>query len=180
MITAPEKAGIRPVGARQGFWLYVGPRERADDWMVRYRNRGNQGPCAYEVVPIRTCQVCGEDARIWIDDQSRCRKHQDRNPCCIEGCKRTRAAKRWLTTDTFMCSEHYRAFVPPGSPERRILNRFFRRAKKLGWDDEGEVKSNRPVSGAAYWRVWNRIVSRARARVRGEVDEREINRIMGW
>lgn len=124
---------------------------------------------------LQWCRVCGNS--VWCPsnpsklDDIRCHSHRGRNPCCIDGCKRSTAATHGLALDSWFCSEHWRAFVPPGSPERRIYNRFWRRAKKFGWTND---------SVAAFHRVWDRIVSRARARARGDVDMREINRVMGW
>jgi hypothetical protein len=31
-----------------------------------------------------------------------------------------------------------------------------------------------------YWRIWNRIVARARSRASGDLDETEIRRLFGW
>lgn len=73
--------------------------------------------------------------------------------------------------DGFLCSEHWRAFVPPRSPQRRIYHRFFKRAKRYGWNDS---------SSAAFWRIWRRIVATARARAVGDIDEVEIRRLFGW
>lgn len=133
------------------------------------------------------CRVCGYDLNaIWrvgaatdrgVD--TRCHKHRDRNPCVIEGCSRTRKATHGLSIDDVFCAEHWRAFVPPGSPERRIYNRFFRRAK-LRAAKYGEEHRWPPAESAAFFRVWRRLVSRARARGSGDLDVREINRVMGW
>jgi hypothetical protein len=46
-----------------------------------------------------TCRCCGEVA--W--DNLRCTKHQDRNPCVVEGCTRTMPAHGWPRDDAFLC-----------------------------------------------------------------------------
>lgn len=124
------------------------------------------------------CRVCG--TTVWFPtgapdrpEDFRCEKHRGRNPCVIDGCKRSTKAPKSdeLSCDDWFCSEHWRAFVPPGSPERRIYHRFFRVAKRYGWT---------PKRREAFWRVWRRLVSRARARARGDLDVAEINRVMGW
>lgn len=125
------------------------------------------------------CRVCGDFG--WTDrgDDTRCRKHFNRNPCCIEGCSRTVHASHGLALDSTFCGAHWRALVPPGSPERKIYNRFWarsrRRVKLLGKEHAWP-----PAETRSYWRFWNRLVSRARARGRGDLDVREINRVMGW
>lgn len=108
----------------------------------------------------------------------RCEKHRDRNPCCVEGCKRTRVANGHLSNDVVICGEHFRRFVPPGSAERRALHRLARLAKKLGyarnqvWPADLEDR---------YWRVWRGIVRRIRRQAtEGRLDEAEINRMFGW
>lgn len=149
------------------------PRSHGEDWLRRYEARGEKGPCAYQLIPVPYCQVCGETGRARQPGQIRCRKHADRNPCAIEGCQRSTKAPESgaLRLDQWFCGEHWRAFVPPGSAERRIYHRFFRVAKRYGWTHARE---------RAFFRIWDRIVSRARARGRGDLDVAEINRVMGW
>lgn len=111
-------------------------------------------------------------ASFWIHKTHfRCRKHVGRNPCLVEGCKRSFKAENGYGNEHNICGTHWRELVPVGSPERRIYNRFFRRAKRFGWTDS---------TVDAFNRFWAALVRRVRARARGDVDMREINRIMGW
>lgn len=133
----------------------------------------------FEVVPGPGCSCCGQRwGAMWgAGNVWRCEKHRDRNPCAIEGCRRTRAAPMqddgtpYLANDQTLCSEHWRRFVPPHSPMRRVYHRFFRQAKRHGWTPELRRR---------FWRIWNRIVDQARSRSEGDIDEAEINRMFGW
>jgi hypothetical protein len=131
---------------------------------------------------LQWCRVCG--TTVWFPgnpvhpgnlDAVRCEKHRRRNACAVDGCKRSTAAKGgWFGINLWLCHEHWR-LIPPRSAERKVYNRMWRRVKKCGgWD-----KGNGPTSDC-YWRVWKSIVSRVRARARGDLDMREINKIMGW
>lgn len=135
--------------------------------------RRNRGPAKYELRPHITCQCCGADANyLFAGTHARCRKHVGRNPCMVEGCKRSgKVGHNGYGNDHLICGPHWRSFIPVGSPERRIYNRFFRRAKKYGWSDS---------SIDAFDRFWRALASRVRARVRGDLDMNEVNRIMGW
>lgn len=124
----------------------------------------------WELIAVPSCRCCGEPA--WTN--LRCTKHQDRTPCVVEGCKRT--TKRHTTF--YVCGEHWKAYVPPGSPERRVLNRLTRTAKKLGykktdrWPDDLEAR---------WWRAWAAIARRVQRRsTEGVMDEAEIRRMFGW
>ncbi len=188
MITDTDRVWIMPAGSTTPL---SGPMTRAagEGWLQRYQNRGNRGPCVYELAPVLICAVCGELGQS-RGGYVRCKKHWHRNPCVIEGCKRSTqtrlvkvsesgAMQRLLTNDEWICGEHWRAFVPPGCAERRIFNRVWQRArrrrKRFGddamWADGAD---------AAYWRIWAGIIRRARSRARGDVDMDEINRVMGW
>lgn len=148
-------------------------REKGEAWLAAYQARKTNGPCVYELIPCRRCECCGEVANYSRGEAHfRCRKHIGRNPCMVEGCTRTASSENvGYGTDHIICGRHWREFVPVGSPERRIYNRFFRRAKKYGWTED---------SVEAFHRFWRALVSRVRARARGDVDMREITRIMGW
>lgn len=117
------------------------------------------------------CTCCGEIA--WFGPmEPRCNRHKDRNPCAIEGCKRTRAAKGHFRNDQWLCSERWRRYVPPGSPMRRAYHRFFRLAKRHGWTDDLRRR---------FWRFWDALVKRVRRQATdGRLDETEINKMFGW
>ncbi len=123
----------------------------------------------------RICGCCGEPARCYIRGLwARCHKHEDRNPCAIDGCKRTRAVPSGghLRDDQWICADHWRRYVPPRSRIRRAYHAHFRRAKRQGWTES---------NGKAFWRFWDLLVKTVRRRDgEGFVDEAEINRIMGW
>ncbi len=109
----------------------------------------------------------------------RCAKHRDRNPCAIEGCKRTMSAEGHFSNDVVLCSEHFRRFCPPHSKLRRIYRRFFRLAKRQatpanpeGWDRDLDRR---------FWRFWRSLIAKARRQAAGgDVDMTEINKMFGW
>lgn len=127
----------------------------------------------FETELVVSCRCCGEPA--WPN--LRCTKHQDRNPCAAEGCRKTRAAHGRLSDEASLCGEHWRAFVPPGSPTRRAFNRLARIAKRLGykrtdrWPDELEAR---------WWRLWAGVMRRVRRAADGHIDRAEIERLFGW
>lgn len=129
---------------------------------------GADGPYYLQRVP--SCRCCGEPA--W--DNLRCTKHQGRTPCVVEGCKRTTARR----TTYFVCGEHWKAYVPPGSPERRALNRLARMAKKLGYSRTDHWPE--PLE-SRWWRLWDGIARRVQRRsTEGSIDETAIRRLFGW
>lgn len=100
--------------------------------------------------------VEGWDGGNALVPQGRCVKHLERNPCAIEGCARTTSAgKVGYALDQWLCSAHWKSLVPPRSPERLAYHRFWRIAKRRGWD---EALSRR------FWRYWQGLVVRARRR----------------
>lgn len=130
------------------------------------------------------CQVCGARAiyetaaDVRAGNLQRCEKHAERNPCAIEGCRRSTEAPRnsagqlHLANDQWLCSEHWRRFVPPRSKRRRAYHAFFRRARRDGWTPKLERR---------FWRFWDTLVASARQRAtEGFVDEAAINRLFGW
>jgi hypothetical protein len=134
------------------------------------------------VIQAPICACCGDVAFRSLSCVSpnpdpvlrfyRCAKHRDRNPCAIEGCKRTTAANGRYASDQWLCSEHWRRFVPPHSPTRRAYHRFFRLAKRHGWDDRLRRR---------FWRFWRGLVAQARRKAEGgSIDETAINRMFGW
>jgi hypothetical protein len=122
------------------------------------------------------CRVCGGPGstrdRAKPED-SRCWRHLARNPCAIEGCTRSTAADgRELALDQWLCSIHWRAFVPPRSRRRRAYHAFFRKAKKYGWTADLRRR---------FWRYWRFLIASSRRRATGgNIDVTEINKFMGW
>ena len=134
----------------------------------------------WTVVPRPGCLCCGEDdlALRFTRGGYRCEKHADRNPCAIEGCSRTTAAKGNLNEGQYwLCGEHWRVACPPGSPERRVYLRIRATARKRGF--KVTDRWPRPLENR-YWRIWARIVAIGRARCAGDVDMDEINKLFGW
>lgn len=129
------------------------------------------------------CRCCGDlasfdqgatlEAELEKPHTWRCQRHKDRNPCLVEGCKRTHAVEnRALRDDQFICTEHWRRYVPAGSRIRRAYNAHFRRGKNRGWND---------ARARAFDRFWNAVVRMVRRRSsEGHIDMAEINKIMGW
>lgn len=147
--------------------LSVVDRETGERWVPGGKSE------TYYLEDVPSCRCCGEPA--WPN--LRCTKHQDRNPCAAEGCRRTRAANGDLRDDASLCGEHWRKFVPPGSPTRRAFNRLAAMAKKLGykrtdrWPDELEDR---------WWRLWKGVMRRVRRGAEGHIDEEAIKRMFGW
>lgn len=149
------------------------PRDKGEASLARLAANGADMD-RWEMIPVASCRCCGEPA--WVN--LRCTKHQDRNPCVVEGCKRTRKANGYLSSHAFICGEHWKAYVPPGSPERRVINRFFRQAKKLGY---GRNERWPEALERRYWRFWEGLLRRVRSRsTEGFLDQREIERLFGW
>ncbi|CDO34010.1 hypothetical protein [Novosphingobium sp. KN65.2] len=134
------------------------------------------------MVQAPVCACCGDVAfrelscvsmgQGLVGRDYRCSKHRDRNPCAIEGCKRTTDAKGRFANDQWLCSDHWRRYVPPHSPMRRTYHRFFRLAKRQGWTKDLQLR---------FWRFWDGLVKRARRQsTEGRIDENEINRMFGW
>lgn len=147
-----------------GITLRVCTREQGERWVPG----GRQG--TFYLTPVPSCQCCGEPA--WPN--MRCTKHQGRTPCVVEGCRRTTGK----VTAYYVCGEHWKAYVPPGSPERRAMNRLVRKAKKLGF-----TKSERwpPDLERRWWVLWHGTVRRVQKRsTEGRLDQREIERMFGW
>jgi hypothetical protein len=121
------------------------------------------------------CRCCGDQVTLPArGPHHRCDRHAGRNPCIIEGCKRTTAAPEngRLSSDEWICGEHWRKYVPPRSRLRRLYHAHFRRGKREGWT----MKRNRQ-----FHRFWDFVVRVARKRHEGGfLDEAEIARLMGW
>lgn len=106
--------------------------------------------------------------RVW-----RCEKHIGRNPCCIEGCKRTFAHKddgdgrgaesyHW----TVMCGHCWRQ-APKWMRDR--VTKIRRLARRRGWTEQ----ISRLHSMA--WGACHRAIVNGR-----RLDEAEINKMFGW
>lgn len=164
-----------------------GTLAECEGWRGRYPIMGRPKE-SYVLERVPCCGCCGDyfaDVRErngsiteWLNGSVRCDRHHDRNPCAIEGCKRTRVAPTasngnpHIADDQSLCAEHWRRFVPPRSRQRRAYHAHFRRAKRQGWTHS----NNR-----AFWRFWDTLVASARRRAsEGSVDEAEIARMFGW
>ncbi len=91
----------------------------------------------------------------------------ERVKCAIRGCQRTtgRDVGEWV------CGEHWRAGVPPRSPQRRVWLRFRRIVRKYGWTNE---RANRQD------RIWAWLKARCQSAADGDLDQRAIDRMFGW
>ena len=144
--------------------LRVCTRQRGEAMVPGGRSHG------FYLAPIPSCRCCGEAA--WPNQ--RCTKHQGKTPCVVNGCKRTTGRR----TALFICGEHWKAYVPPGSPERRVLNRLVRTARRLGY-----TKTDQWPDGLErrWWTAWSAIARRVEARSsEGRLDEAEIRAMFGW
>lgn len=144
--------------------LRVCTREQGEAWVPG----GRQG--TFYLTPVQSCVCCGQPS--WPN--GRCTRHQGRDPCLIEGCGRSTGSHGgMLATDRWLCSEHWRRFVPPRSRLRRAYHAHFRRAKRLGrWT---------PETIAAFTRFWDSLVRKVRrAATEGQLDEHQIAAMFGW
>lgn len=142
-------------------------RKKGEEWVPG----GANGRFYLQSVP--SCLCCGEPA--WPN--KRCTKHQDRNPCVVEGCSRTMPARGWLRDDDFLCGEHWRAFCPPGSPIRKAFNRLGRIARKMGFKRHDRWPKELQ---ARRWRLWDGLIRRIRRGNEGHIDEQAIRSMFGW
>jgi hypothetical protein len=139
---------------------------------VDWRARGFPGE-QWTLTPAPTCRCCGEPA--WPN--LRCTKHQDRNPCVVPGCIRTMPAHGWLRDDAFLCGEHWKLHVPPGSPVRRAFNRLGRLARRMGYRRHDQWPEDLQ---ARRWRLWCGVVRRVRrGPPDGHIDVDAIHRMFG-
>lgn len=128
-------------------------------------------------IPCTWCRVCGGAIPpvpgIKPEDH-RCYQHQDRNPCLVEGCRRSGPVPEdgKLALDQLICGTHWRLYVPARSLLRRTYNAHFRRAKRKGWTHK---------SVAQFERFWDSLVKTVRRRSEaGHVDVAAIHRLFGW
>lgn len=144
-----------------------GPKAQVEDW--RTRDPMRRGPDSYIVKRVPHCICCGSLAvSIKWADGWRCDRHANSTPCQVEGCKRTGARAKYSET---ICADHWRAGVPPGSAARKVWNRFHRIVKRFGWTAEREARSDR---------LWAWLKARCNAAARGDLDQREIDKLFGW
>lgn len=160
-----------------------GERALCEEW--RHRLAGStHDKDRLTIEPMPHCGCCGaafvpsEAASItsWKNGTTRCDRHHGRNPCAIEGCRRTRVAPGSAegdhADDQWLCDDHWRRFVPPRSARRRAYHGFFRRAKRHGWT---------PDLRERFWRFWDQLVHQARRRAAaGHLDQAAIGRMFGW
>jgi len=162
-----------------------GERAQCEEWRDRLTGSALDND-RLAIDPMPHCGCCGaalvpaEAASItsWTNGATRCDRHQGRNPCAIEGCRRTRAAPRSAegeahhADDQWLCADHWRRFVPPRSARRRAYHGFFRRAKRHGWTVDLRQR---------FWRFWDQLVRQARRRAAaGHLDQAAIGRMFGW
>lgn len=100
--------------------------------------------------------------------------------CCISGCQRI---KTGVEGGQWICSIHWRRHCPPRSLRRRTYHRFFREAKRHGWDWRGADGQSSPLE-AKFWRFWDalvRVANVAEASDQFEAAEvARINQMFGW
>lgn len=117
---------------------------------------------------VLRCQCCGAlEAKLLECNVVRCERHVGRNPCIVEDCGRT-----WPTRDyavRMVCGKHWR--IAP-KHMRDVESRIRREARKRG---QWTLRLLR-----RHERVWNRCIRAIDAALAGDVDMREIERLMGW
>lgn len=103
----------------------------AERWLEVRRACAERRHQTFTLIPIAACQCCGERYRVTGNGtEARCAKHVGRNPCAVEGCKRTRSAAPWhegfaYRNNVYLCGEHYRLAAPLGSHGDRSSTGFF-------------------------------------------------------
>lgn len=131
-------------------------------WPIRWEGTCDAVVSDRFVRKVRTpaCECCGGNpwgrdrprrtVQKVADGTWRCEKHIGRNPCFVEGCGKTRAAKRPSSEDC-ICGAHWR-LVPLRLKQRD--RRIWKHVRRHGWDD---------ALARRYWRNWECIVRRTRA-----------------
>lgn len=146
--------------------ISYGPKASCERW----RDRNHPYPAeTYVMAEVPSCVCCGsfEVKDEWADGW-RCARHWQSVPCQVDGCKRTAPRDKYSET---ICAAHWRAGVPPGSPARQVWNRFRRVVKRFGWSPERAARSDR---------LWAWLKARCQAAARGDLDQREIDKLFGW
>lgn len=106
----------------------------------------------------------------------RCDRHRESNPCAVDGCTRTRGARRYFDDRDFLCADHWKIACPPRTPERAVYNRLFKLKRQHSGKDGPWPRD----LITRYERVWGAIVRRARNETAGDIDMQEINAMFGW
>jgi hypothetical protein len=163
-----------------------GSRAMCEEWRGRMPVFAGRTRESYLIEPVSHCGCCGAimpyagSLVTWPDGATRCSKHHDRNPCAIEGCRRTAAADGRYGDDQWLCGEHWRRYVPPRGLRRTTYLWFFRQARKHGWGWKGPDGKSARLDWR-FHRYWDVLVRQARRRAKeGHIDEAAINRLMGW
>lgn len=174
-----------------------GTLAQCEEW--RARDPMRTGGDGYVIERVRACGCCGrhtlngsmsDSITTYSNGATRCSDHHGRNPCAIEGCRRTRAAAVYTSgqlqghpyhaDDQTFCAEHWKRYVPPRSRMRRAYNRYFAQAKRHGWGWKGKDGRSARLDWR-FSRFWDSLVKVARRRAQeGHLDMAEINRLMGW
>lgn len=159
---------------------FVSTGARCEEWLAaEVAHRPSRPRESYSLAIVPHCACCGAasaregggSVTTWPSGQTRCARHHDRNPCAIEGCKRSLSASGDLRSDLWLCGEHWRRYVPPRQARRRAYHAFFRRAKRHGWDADLRRK---------FWRYWFALVAQARRKAEGgSINVAEIERLFG-
>lgn len=162
-------------------------RDHIDEFLID--PKGDIDLTGVRVVSCPVCACCGYDHMSTVSIAAvvhhirpelrryRCWRHLERNPCAVEGCEKTRAAKGHFSNDAYLCRDHWRQVCPPRSQPRAVVNRLFRLARKRGY---GRAEDWSRDLETRYWRVWGALVARARSQTSGDLDMTEINKLMGW
>lgn len=173
VICPDERAYLDPSGeiwvrhrAKAGFWT------RSSAIQLSLSVEWPYGRRHVHIAPVIACQCCGriDSARIVASDppQVRCEQHVGRNPCAVQGCRRTREGNR-PALDSWLCGAHWRGV---SRRSKRIYARIWRLQKKSGgWTDTLNTR---------FWRIWGAIVLEARRAARGDVDMKEVGELFGW
>lgn len=91
----------------------------------------------------------------------------ERTVCSIRGCSRSTARD----VEEWICSPHWRAGIPPRSPQRKVWIRAIRLGRKFGWTEERIARVDR---------IWEWLKARCQAAADGDIDRREIDKLFGW
>lgn len=152
--------------AKAGFWT------RSSAIQLSLSAEWPYGRRHVQILYALVCNCCGAVEGVSVvagpPTQGRCEQHVGRNPCAIEGCRRTREGTR-PALDSWLCGAHWRQV---SRQSKRVYARIWRLQKKSGgWTD---------LLRQRHWRVWGAIVLEARRAARGDVDMKEVGELFGW